>query len=75
MKWGLIPCAVVSVDSSPGPRYLVDPGITRFGRVRSLSYSMLGRGKRAGETRGHTAHPADQSAHSRCFIWDILFPV
>ncbi|KAJ3613745.1 hypothetical protein NHX12_019991 [Muraenolepis orangiensis] len=46
---GRLSSAMVSVDSSPGPRYLVDPGLTRFGRVRSLSYSMLGRGKRAGE--------------------------
>ncbi|CAL8289343.1 unnamed protein product [Gadus morhua 'NCC'] len=41
--------AMVSVDSSPGPRYHVDPGMTRFGRSRSLSYSILGRGKKTGE--------------------------
>lgn len=39
--------AMISVDSSPGPRYHIDAKMTRFGRARTLSYSMLGRGKRA----------------------------
>ncbi|XP_046903334.1 outer dense fiber protein 3-like protein 2a isoform X2 [Hypomesus transpacificus] len=38
---------MVSVDSSPGPRYHVDSKMTRFGRVGTPSYSMLGRNKRA----------------------------
>ncbi|XP_062888295.1 protein CIMAP1D-like isoform X1 [Mobula hypostoma] len=32
-------------DCSPGPRYYVDPKITRFGRSGTPSYSMLGRVK------------------------------
>ncbi|XP_074834040.1 protein CIMAP1D [Carettochelys insculpta] len=32
-------------DSSPGPCYYVDPQLTRFGRSRGPSYSMLGRSK------------------------------
>nr|XP_057946766.1 outer dense fiber protein 3-like protein 2a [Doryrhamphus excisus] len=38
--------ALVSVDSSPGPRYHVDAKVTRFGRMDTPSYSMLGRGRR-----------------------------
>ncbi|XP_071390253.1 outer dense fiber protein 3-like protein 2a [Centroberyx affinis] len=41
--------AMVSVDSSPGPRYHIDAKVTRFGRGGTPSYSMLGRGRRAGE--------------------------
>ncbi|KAM3871451.1 outer dense fiber protein 3-like protein 2a [Diretmus argenteus] len=41
--------AMVSVDSSPGPRYHIDANITRFGRGGTPSYSMLGRGKRLGQ--------------------------
>ena len=40
--------AVVSVDSSPGPRYHIDSKVTRFGRMETPSYSILGRGRRAG---------------------------
>ncbi|XP_015266702.1 PREDICTED: outer dense fiber protein 3-like protein 2 [Gekko japonicus] len=35
-------------DSSPGPRYYVEPEVTRFGRARGPSYSMLGRHKPPG---------------------------
>ncbi|KAG7261503.1 hypothetical protein CRUP_011920 [Coryphaenoides rupestris] len=70
--------AMVSVDSSPGPRYHVDPGLTRFGRVRSLSYSMLGRGKRAGElfqTPGPGAYSPEKApplnAHRRPPVYTI----
>ncbi|XP_061896402.1 outer dense fiber protein 3-like protein 2a isoform X1 [Entelurus aequoreus] len=38
--------AMVSVDSSPGPRYHVGAKVTRFGRMDTPSYSMLGRGRR-----------------------------
>ncbi|XP_019728168.1 outer dense fiber protein 3-like protein 2a isoform X2 [Hippocampus comes] len=38
--------AMISVDSSPGPRYHVGANVTRFGRMNTPSYSMLGRGKR-----------------------------
>ncbi|XP_057714565.1 outer dense fiber protein 3-like protein 2a [Corythoichthys intestinalis] len=37
---------MISVDSSPGPRYHVGANVTRFGRMNTPSYSMLGRGKR-----------------------------
>lgn len=40
--------AVVSVDSSPGPRYHIDAKVTRFGRMETPSYSILGRGRRTG---------------------------
>ncbi|XP_061700456.1 outer dense fiber protein 3-like protein 2a [Syngnathoides biaculeatus] len=38
--------AMISVDSSPGPRYHVAANVTRFGRTEMPSYSMSGRGKR-----------------------------
>nr|AAH92779.1 Zgc:110183 [Danio rerio]AAI64831.1 Zgc:110183 protein [Danio rerio] len=41
---------MVSVDSSPGPRYRVDAKMTRFGRDGTPSYSMLGRRKRTAST-------------------------
>uniref|UniRef100_A0A3Q3WH87 Uncharacterized protein n=1 Tax=Mola mola TaxID=94237 RepID=A0A3Q3WH87_MOLML len=34
--------AMISVDSSPGPRYHIDAKVTRFGRMDSPSYSILG---------------------------------
>lgn len=37
--------AVYSTDSSPGPRYHVDPKITHFGRDCAPAYSILGRMK------------------------------
>nr|XP_046269193.1 outer dense fiber protein 3-like protein 2a [Scatophagus argus] len=40
--------AMVSVDSSPGPRYHIDAKVTRFGRMETPSYSILGRGRRIG---------------------------
>ncbi|XP_022049122.1 outer dense fiber protein 3-like protein 2a [Acanthochromis polyacanthus] len=43
--------AMVSVDSSPGPRYLIDAKVTRFGRMDTPSYSILGRGKLIGNKR------------------------
>uniref|UniRef100_A0A8C6TWD3 Outer dense fiber of sperm tails 3-like 2a n=1 Tax=Neogobius melanostomus TaxID=47308 RepID=A0A8C6TWD3_9GOBI len=41
--------AMVSVDSSPGPRYSVNAQVTRFGRMQTPSYSILGRGRRVGQ--------------------------
>ncbi|KAF7201516.1 outer dense fiber protein 3-like protein 2a isoform X2 [Nothobranchius furzeri] len=38
--------AMVSVDSSPGPKYHVGGQVTRFGRIESPSYSIKGRGRR-----------------------------
>ncbi|XP_028251969.1 outer dense fiber protein 3-like protein 2a [Parambassis ranga] len=38
--------AMVSVDSSPGPRYHIDAKVTRFGRMETPSYSISGRGRR-----------------------------
>ncbi|CAL8274550.1 unnamed protein product [Merluccius merluccius] len=70
--------AMVSVDSSPGPRYHVDASLTRFGRVRSLSYSILGRGRRAGElfqTPGPGAYSPEKApplnAHRRPPVYTI----
>ncbi|XP_061650517.1 outer dense fiber protein 3-like protein 2a isoform X2 [Phyllopteryx taeniolatus] len=40
---------MISVDSSPGPRYHVGANVTRFGRAAMPSYTMLGRGKRIGD--------------------------
>uniref|UniRef100_A0A3Q3K026 Outer dense fiber of sperm tails 3-like 2a n=1 Tax=Monopterus albus TaxID=43700 RepID=A0A3Q3K026_MONAL len=36
---------MISEDSSPGPRYHVDAKVTRFGRMDTPSYSILGRGR------------------------------
>lgn len=44
---------VVSVDSSPGPRYHTGAKVTRFGRMDTPSYSILGRGKRSSD-KGNT---------------------
>ncbi|XP_077587467.1 outer dense fiber protein 3-like protein 2a [Stigmatopora nigra] len=38
--------AMVGVDSSPGPRYHVGAQVTRFGRMETPAFSMLGRGRR-----------------------------
>uniref|UniRef100_H9GIY8 Outer dense fiber of sperm tails 3 like 2 n=1 Tax=Anolis carolinensis TaxID=28377 RepID=H9GIY8_ANOCA len=38
-------------DSSPGPRYYVKPELTRFGRAKGPSYSMLARSKPKGIPR------------------------
>lgn len=40
---------VISVDSSPGPRYYIGDKLTRFGRTETPSYSMSGRGRRIGK--------------------------
>ncbi|XP_010884684.1 outer dense fiber protein 3-like protein 2a [Esox lucius] len=40
---------MVSVDSSPGPRYHVDAKMTRFGRDGTPSFSMLGRARHIAE--------------------------
>uniref|UniRef100_A0A8C7S5N5 Outer dense fiber of sperm tails 3-like 2a n=1 Tax=Oncorhynchus mykiss TaxID=8022 RepID=A0A8C7S5N5_ONCMY len=51
---------MVSVDCSPGPQYHIDAKMTRFGRVGTPSYSMLGRARRA------TAGPySPEKAHLR----------
>ncbi|KAA8582014.1 hypothetical protein FQN60_008754 [Etheostoma spectabile] len=42
---------MVSVDSSPGPRYHIDAKVTRFGRMETPSYSILGRGRRTGNNK------------------------
>ncbi|XP_071243594.1 outer dense fiber protein 3-like protein 2a isoform X1 [Salvelinus alpinus] len=41
--------SMVSVDCSPGPQYHIDAKMTRFGRVGTPSYSMLGRARRAAD--------------------------
>uniref|UniRef100_A0AAZ3SC05 Uncharacterized protein n=1 Tax=Oncorhynchus tshawytscha TaxID=74940 RepID=A0AAZ3SC05_ONCTS len=52
--------SMVSVDCSPGPQYHIDAKMTRFGRVGTPSYSMLGRARRA------TAGPySPEKAHLR----------
>lgn len=38
--------AMISIDSSPGPRYYIDGKLTRFGRTETPSYSISGRGRR-----------------------------
>uniref|UniRef100_H3DIJ3 Outer dense fiber of sperm tails 3-like 2a n=1 Tax=Tetraodon nigroviridis TaxID=99883 RepID=H3DIJ3_TETNG len=55
--------ALISVDSSPGPRYRYDARMTRFGRMESPSYSILGRGRptRAAETFRDTPGPGAYS--------------
>nr|XP_024001632.1 outer dense fiber protein 3-like protein 2 [Salvelinus alpinus] len=41
--------SMVSVDCSPGPQYHIDAKMTRFGRVGTPSYSMLGRARRGAD--------------------------
>lgn len=48
---------VVSVDCSPGPRYQIDAKVTRFGRMETPSYSILGRGRRMGNDKGDINDP------------------
>ncbi|CAB1413575.1 unnamed protein product [Pleuronectes platessa] len=67
--------SMVSVDSSPGPRYHVDSKVTRFGRMETPSYSILGRGRSTGSkgelfpTPGPGAYSPEKApplnAHSR----------
>ncbi|XP_068127346.1 protein CIMAP1D isoform X2 [Hyperolius riggenbachi] len=44
-------------DSSPGPRYYVEPCLTRFGRSAGPSYSILARGRIAGSTDNKEMSP------------------
>ncbi|XP_032403398.1 outer dense fiber protein 3-like protein 2a isoform X1 [Xiphophorus hellerii] len=46
---GRMSTAMISVDSSPGPRYYIGDKLTRFGRTETPSYSMSGRGRRIGK--------------------------
>ncbi|XP_038130352.1 outer dense fiber protein 3-like protein 2a isoform X1 [Cyprinodon tularosa] len=43
---GRMSSAMISIDSSPGPRYYIGGNITRFGRTETPSYSISGRGRR-----------------------------
>ncbi|KAK5857642.1 hypothetical protein PBY51_010870 [Eleginops maclovinus] len=56
--------AMVSVDSSPGPRYHIDAKLTRFGRMETPSYSMLGRGRRTGDNKGEVFQTPGPGAYS-----------
>ncbi|XP_054470615.1 outer dense fiber protein 3-like protein 2a [Anoplopoma fimbria] len=56
--------AMVSVDSSPGPRYHIDAKVTRFGRMETPSYSILGRGRCTGENRGQVFQTPGPGAYS-----------
>lgn len=49
--------AVISVDSSPGPRYHYDARMTRFGRMESPSYSILGRGRQTKKGSSASVRP------------------
>ncbi|KAI4804758.1 hypothetical protein KUCAC02_026374 [Chaenocephalus aceratus] len=51
--------AMVSVDSSPGPRYHIDAKLTRFGRMETPSYSMLGRGRSTGDNKASKYRSVD----------------
>ncbi|XP_075963654.1 outer dense fiber protein 3-like protein 2a isoform X1 [Anarhichas minor] len=55
--------AMVSVDSSPGPRYYIDAKVTRFGRMETPSYSILGRGC-TGNNRGQVFQTPGPGAYS-----------
>uniref|UniRef100_A0A8C5RZT3 CIMAP1 family member D n=1 Tax=Laticauda laticaudata TaxID=8630 RepID=A0A8C5RZT3_LATLA len=44
-------------DASPGPCYYVSPELTRFGRAKGPSYSMLGRAKAPGDPGPGTYSP------------------
>ncbi|XP_047466199.1 outer dense fiber protein 3-like protein 2a [Mugil cephalus] len=49
--------AMVSVDSSPGPRYHVGAKVTRFGRMETPSYSISGRLGRVGKKDAPSGTP------------------
>nr|XP_054586082.1 outer dense fiber protein 3-like protein 2b [Nothobranchius furzeri] len=49
-----------SLDSSPGPRYRIDPKITRFGKDGAPSHSILGRTKKR-DALFHTPGPGAYS--------------
>lgn len=51
----LLPCFPIAHvnDSSPGPRYYVEPCLTRFGRSAGPAYSIQARGKSAGRSKQH----------------------
>ncbi|XP_038854125.1 outer dense fiber protein 3-like protein 2 [Salvelinus namaycush] len=58
---------MVSVDCSPGPQYHIDTKMTRFGRVGTPSYSMLGRARHEADlfqTPGPGAY-SPEKAHLR----------
>ena len=57
---------VVSLDSSPGPRYHVDAKVTRFGRMETPSYSISGRGRSTG-SRGD-----QKTSNAGIFIYNVL---
>ncbi|XP_049917601.1 outer dense fiber protein 3-like protein 2a [Epinephelus moara] len=56
--------AMVSVDCSPGPRYQIDAKVTRFGRMETPSYSILGRGRRMGNDKGEPFQTPGPGAYS-----------
>ncbi|MEQ2310804.1 hypothetical protein AMECASPLE_013061 [Ameca splendens] len=41
--------AMISIDSSPGPRYYIGDKVTRFGRTETPSFSISGRGRQIGK--------------------------
>ncbi|XP_014862350.1 PREDICTED: outer dense fiber protein 3-like protein 2 [Poecilia mexicana] len=55
---GRMSTAMISIDSSPGPRYYVGGKLTRFGRTETPSYSMSGRGRRIGKRGGNKSGKA-----------------
>lgn len=66
----------VSVDSSPGPRYHIDAKVTRFGRMETPSYSILGRGQRTYKGRKNESfNTFTQVLHQvfRCLFLFFIF--
>ncbi|XP_023282544.1 outer dense fiber protein 3-like protein 2 [Seriola lalandi dorsalis] len=55
--------SLVPFDSSPGPRYHIGAKVTRFGRMETPSYSILGRGRRT-ESKGDIIHTPGPGAYS-----------
>uniref|UniRef100_UPI001EAEDBF0 outer dense fiber protein 3-like protein 2 n=1 Tax=Oncorhynchus gorbuscha TaxID=8017 RepID=UPI001EAEDBF0 len=56
---------MVSVDCSPGPQYHIDAKMTRFGRVSTPSYSMLGRARRVASLFQTAGPYSPEKAHLR----------
>ncbi|XP_029350477.1 outer dense fiber protein 3-like protein 2a [Echeneis naucrates] len=54
---------LLPLDSSPGPRYHIGDRVTRFGRMETPAYSILGRGRNAG-TKGELFHTPGPGAYS-----------
>lgn len=64
--------ALSSADSSPGPRYHVGASVTRFGQIKTPSYSILGRTGRSG-SKGDLYMYTSIYIHIYLYIFKLFF--